>query len=303
MKLLIRSALNAGCIGMLMAFGSSAIAENYAFGVAACPPWKHSDDAAENQRMLDMCPRDMDLMISALQDRFAVSVENTTILLQDDATPQNLFDQFSTLRATLTAEDTLFYFQMSHGGVVPYSYQGYQTAGEVFAFYSDDEPANFSTAVQDGLWVSARELRDELYDLGEVTGANIVVIIEACHSEAAAHDIIHNPFLHLEADHKISFIFSADADQTATFNDDATGARFTEELVAAIQSSAPGTSLDDIFQSARKATHRGAMTACHAMDPEELRNLHEYPNAYFENCTQEPAFVDPSGLMLDLATD
>jgi len=300
MKLTICSAFKAGCIGMLVAFGSPAIAENFAFGVAACPPWKHGEDEAENQRMLDMCPRDLEMMMSALQERFDVTPENTMTLIQDEATPQNLYVQLNALRETLTSEDTLFYYQMSHGGVVPYTYQGYQTSGEIFALYSAEEPANFNTAVQDGLWISARDLRDELYALGEITGANIVVIIEACHSEAAAHDIIHNPFLHLDAENRASFIFSANADQTATFNDDGTGARFTEELVDAIRSAPSGASLDDIFNVARMATHRGVMESCNAMDPEDLRYMYSNPTAYFENCTQEPAYFDPRGLMLDV---
>lgn len=300
MKSIIKTVGLAASIGMLFAFGSPAISGNYALGIASCPPWKKEGSAAENQRMLNMCPRDMKLMMSALQDRFDVSADNTVTLVQKDATPENLFGQFAQLQAKLTPEDTLFLYQMSHGGILPYTYKGYETSGEIFAYYTEKQPENFGAAVQDGLWVSARDLRDEIYELGEITGANIVVIIESCHSGAVGHQVTYNPFLHLNAKHKTSFIFSAQAKQLATFNDDGTGGRFTEELIAAIKSAKKGMSLDDIFSSARRNTHRGAMESCNTMSVDELRKLHDHTESYFAQCTQEPAFVDPRGLMIDV---
>ncbi len=303
MKCSIKKVGQALSIAMLSALGSQAIADNYALGVASCPPWKKEGSALENKRMLDMCPRDMKLMMTVLQDRFDISTDNTTTLVQKDATPQNLYDKFTQLRAKLTPEDTLFLYQMSHGGILPYTYKGYKTTGEIFAYYTTEQPSNVGTAVQDGLWISARDLRDEIYELGETTGANIVVIIESCHSGAVGHQITYNPYLHLNAKHRTSFIFSAQAKQLATFNDDGTGGRFTEELIAAIRSAKKGTSLDDIFSSARRSTHRGAMESCNAMGVEDLRKLYTHTAAYFAQCTQEPAFVDPRGLMIDVVVN
>lgn len=275
-------------------------ADNYVLGVAACPPWKNGDDIEANERMLDMCPRDIGQIVDALEQRFDVKKENVVTLIQGDATPVNMYRALFEFENTMTAGDNLFFFQMTHGGVIPYNYQGHNVSGEIFAYYSKEEPENFGTAVQDGYWVSARDLRDTIYELGNTTEANIVAIVEACHSEASGHEIIHNPLLNLDENDRISFIFSAGAAQSATFNDDGTGARFTEEFVSALLSAETDTSLDEVFRVAQKNTHRGALNACMSMDPEELKDIHAHPQAYFENCTQEPAFVDPRGLMLDL---
>lgn len=275
-------------------------AENYVLGIAACPPWKHGADAEANERMLNMCPRDIERMVGALQQRFGVAEENVTTLIQEDATPANMYRELLELESTMEVGDTLFIFQMSHGGIIPYNYIGYNASGEIFAYYTDEAPEDFGTAVQNGYWVSARDIRDAIYDLGNSTGANIVAIIEACHSEAAGHEIIHNPLLNLDGSDRISFIFSAGSDQTSTFNDDATGARFTEAFVEAMLAAEAGSSLDAVFQSARQTTHRGALNACMSMDPDELVGLYSQPQEFFANCTQEPAFVDPRGLMLEL---
>lgn len=275
-------------------------ADNYVLGVASCPPWKNGDDIEANERLLNMCPRDIAQMVNALEQRFDVKEENVVTLMQEDATPENMYRALFELEKSMTAGDTLFFFQMTHGGIIPYNYKGYNVSGEIFAYYSEEKPENFGTAVQDGYWISARDLRDAIYELGNSTDANIVAIVEACHSEAAGHEIVHNPLLNLDGNDRVSFIFSADADQAATFNDDSTGARFTEEFVSALVSADTGTSLDAVFSVAREKTHRGALNACMSRDPEDLKDLHGHPQAYFENCTQEPAFVDPRGLMLDL---
>lgn len=275
-------------------------AENYVLGVTACPPWKHGDDAEANERMLNMCPKDIAQIVAALQQRFDIEEKNVTALIQEDATPANMYRALFELEKTMTAGDNLFFFQMTHGGDIPYNYQGHKVSGEVFVYYSEREPENFSAAVQDGYWVSSRDLRDAIYELGNSTEANIVTIVEACHSESAGHDVINNPLLNLNGNERISYIFSAGADQTATFNDDATGARFTEEFASALLAAEKGTSLDQIFTIARQETHRGALNACMSMDPNELKDMAAHPQAYFENCTQEPAFLDPRGLMLDL---
>ena len=284
-------------------FASPVQAENYVLGIAACPPWKHGANAEENERMLNMCPRDIERMVGALEQRFDVSEENVTTLIQEDATPANMYRELLELENTMEVGDTLFIFQMTHGGIIPYSYMGYNVSGEIFAYYTEEEPEDFGTAVQDGYWVSARDIRDAIYNLGNSTGANIVVIIEACHSEAAGHEIIHNPLLNLDGSDRISFIFSADADQTATFNDDSTGARFTEAFVEAMLNAEAGSSLDDIFRLAQQTTHRGALNACMSMGSDDLADSYSHPQAFFENCTQEPAFVDPRGLMVDLVVN
>jgi hypothetical protein len=62
----------------------------------------------------------------------------------------------------------------------------------------------------------------------------------------------------------------------------------------------PGTPLDKIFAVARDKTHRGALNACMSKNSRERKELFGHPGDFLENCTQEPAFVDLRGLMLDL---
>jgi hypothetical protein len=283
-------------------FADIAIAANVSLTIASCPPWKHGQDDASNRAMIEMCERDSSRMKQAIAAHLPVDVQNQHQLIQSEATPLNLFLKLNELRDNVGPGDTLFFFQMTHGGVLDHLYLGYPTNGEVFAYYTESEPIDYGSAVSSGQWISARELRDALSHFAKDTGANVLVIIEACHGSAAAHELIHNPIERLADNEKIAYLFSAGADETSTFTDDMRGARFTEEFVKALSEAESGTSLADVFSIAREATHRGALRYCNNLPDETKNYLFNNVDQYFDFCLQHPSFFDPKGLLLDITT-
>ena len=101
-------------------------------------------------------------------------------------------------------------------------------------------------------------------------------------------------------DEKIAYLFSAGAQQTSTFTDDNTQARFTSDLASALNNAASGTSLADIFSAVRETTHRGALSKCNKLGKDTLKSVMGSVDYYFKNCLQAPNYFDPKGLMLDL---
>lgn len=283
-----------------LAFISQAAADDVSLTLTSCPPWKQEGDEASQQAMLDMCARDSALMTNAIANNLSISSNNQHQLVQEDATPINLYKKLQALREVVQAGDTLYFFQMSHGGILDHTYQGYPVNGEVFAYYTDEEPVDFTATTRNGIWMSARDLRDALSQFAKDTGANVLVIIEACHAAAAGHELIHNPVERLSDDEKIAFIFSAGGEQTSTFTDDGKGARFTEEFALALNQADTGTSLADVFEVARIATHRGAFAYCNGFSDETKDALFQSVDMYFEACLQKPTFFDPKGLLMDI---
>ncbi len=276
---------------------SPARAENFTLVMAACPPWKHGEDEEATRKMMAMCSNGSKAISSALSDAFGVPAPNRFSLVQERATLEDLRSVLKRLERKLEQSDTLFFFQMVHGGVVPHSYKGYPVFGEVFAYYTEEAPGDFARAVSDGRWVSARVLRDMVGGLAHNTGADVVTIIESCDADSAGHTFKHNPLLSLADKAKLAVIFSSQADQLATFNDAADNARFTEELVTALKAGNKGDSLYDVFERAAMATHRGALRYCRRKSDGDLRALYGSAEQYYENCMQLPTFFDPKGLL------
>lgn len=272
-------------------------AANFTLVMAACPPWKHGEDEEATRRMLAMCANGGQAISSALNDAFGVPAPNRFSLVQERATSENLRAVLKRLEAKLGEGDTLFFFQISHGGVIPHFYKGYPVVGEVFAYYTEKKPADFSRAVSDGRWTAARTLRDMIGDLAHTTGADVVTIIESCDADSAGHSFQHNPLLALSDKPKLAVIFSSQADQLATFNDASDNARFTEELVNALEGGKKGSSLYDAFEKAVRATHRGALAFCRKQSDGDLQDLYGDADQYYENCMQLPTFFDPKGLL------
>lgn len=284
---------------LLLTSTAPVLAGNASLTVASCPPWKKEGDDATNKKMVNMCSIDSKKISDALGNSFSIEKNNQHMLLQQDATPSNLIAKLDTLKGVVGEGDTLFIFQMSHGGILPHKYKGYDTTGEVFAYYTEEKP-DFSNAVSNGQWLGARDLRDEISRFAVETGANVLIIIEACHAESAGHSLMHNPIARLDGNEKIAYLFSAGPQQTSTFTDDDSEARFTRDLVSVLNNAASGTSLADIFSEVRETTHRGALSKCNNLGSTGLKSLYKSVDQYFDNCLQAPNYFDPKGLMLDL---
>lgn len=289
----------AAIVTMLLASFNS-YAKNHALLVASCPPWKHEGNPEKQAVVQQICAEDVKVMSNALSKKLDVDKQEQIILLQKDAILSNIKKALTHLTKQAEKGGTIYVYLNTHGGQIPHLYKGYPVLDEVFALYTEQKPKDYSKAVNDGVWVGARVMRDMVSGVAANSDANVVVIIEACHSEAAYHEIVHNPVLSLQNNSKLAMIFSAGKDQISTFNDQGDKARFTENLAQAISDAEDGQSLTDIVRIAQAETHRGAVKQCANYPKEEVTMLLKSAGQFFTNCMQEPTFYDPKLLMDDI---
>jgi len=290
----------ASCFGLVATVDTAAAAETYLLGIGACPAWV--DGAAQDMAeatSATLCEADVERVEEALSARFEIRPDNRYRLIQAEATPMRFFNLVEGFKQQLGEDDTLILYQISHGGITDYLYQGYPASGEVFAYYTETKP-QFSTAVEEGHWLSARDMRDAIYQLGAKTGADILIIIESCHAGQVTKDLVNNPALNLAGPSRIAFLFSAGPGELSLFNTSVDGGLFSEVLAKQLAEAPRGQNMADVFAQTRETTHRAALATCNAVEGVERETLFSSSSSYFYRCTQEPEFVDPRGLLLDL---
>ena len=283
---------------LLSCIASASFAENHVIALAACPPWKGGDTEEQTKQMVEMCAKDASNIVDGLQSAMGVTPENTVLLVQQDATVEKMTAALSQIAEKANPGDTVFFYLAVHGGVLNHAYKGYPVQDEVFAFYSDDEPANYSQAVTDGMWLGARDFRDRISTYTLEHGINIVLIVEACHALASLHDFKHNPILHFGDSGSIASVFSSGEDEISHFNPDFSGGRFTTDLSNALRNASAGEDFYDIVSTAAKSTFRETIEACNSYDEKQRQMLGRNPTTFVEVCVQEPAIFDPSGALL-----
>lgn len=278
----------------------AAQAANHLIAVAACPTWKGGATPEQTEKMIAMCGADANNIASALQERAGVSVENTHLLLQQDATPQNLDAKLQELAGTVGPDDLIYFYFALHGGVIDHTYKGYPVNDEVYAFYTEDQPTDYSAAVAEGVWLGARDLRDRISIFARENDTDVVVLMEACHAGVSFSDFRHNPELHLDDDGKLAVIFSAQKDEISHFTEDFTGGRFTTDFAQNMREVGDGDDLLDVFFRASKTTFETTLNYCKSYDKDVQKTLLGNPTQFYEACTQEPSFYDPHGLLTDV---
>lgn len=286
-----------GILGVLLACAAPVNAEIYSVALAACPPWKTGANQEQTDMMLQMCEHDAKNITSALQSSLGVKEENTIVLVQENAIPERFNDAIAKLSEKVGPEDTVFFYVAMHGGNIKHTYKGYPVDGEVFAFYTKDEPSNYSEAVDTGTWMSARELRDKISTFTKEHDTNSIVLIEACHAGATFHEFKHNPELHLEDEGKLATVFAAQEDQIAHFTDDFTGGRFTTDFSDALRDAEAGDSIFKVLMNSTVDVVTQTHATCNASDPEVIKRLFSNTGEYYETCVQEPSWFDPHGIL------
>jgi hypothetical protein len=278
--------------------GGPSHADNFAVLLGSCPPWKHEGSADHQAEVEHICSEDVQDMSFALASKLDVPIDNQTILLQKEAKLDGFKAALKKVSTNAAEGDTVYVYVNTHGGLVSHLYKGYPVRGEVFALYTEKKPANYTNAVNDGVWMSARILRDLVSEVGMDSKANIVLVVEACHSGASFSDVVHNPLLTLTLESKMATIFSAGKDQLATFNDKGNKARFTENFTKAIVDAKPGDSLTQVFRRSQQQTHHEVVKKCMDLPSKRLDALLKSSGEFNESCLQEPTFYDPK-LLLD----
>jgi len=282
---------------------SEPVAKTWLFGAAACPKWKAiPDKPALSQRMSAACEKDIRLFVSGFQSLYKVPESNIITLLNEEATGDKVRKSLAALAARIKAEDRVILYVNIHGGKLDTLYHGYPAKDEVFAWYTEKRPVDPVKAVQDGRWMSVRQLRDLVND---IVAKEIVVIIEACHAGEGLADFADNVHDGVggrgeDWNGREAVIVSSGNDQIANFTKHGDEALFTKKMSQALKSG-KGKSLLERFETARIDTHRTARKNC------EAKNTHKELLEDWSNfkllCTQMPTSYDPFGLLDDMHPD
>ena len=267
------------------------------FAVGVCPPWKKAPNDKElSAKWAASCRNDVNALTEALRKAMPISDANMTKLIDADATYDAVLSGLRKLAQDAKRQDRVVIYLNTHGGEFDAIYRGYSTKDEVFAFYSETEPANFQQATINGPWITARGLRD-LID--QIEAEEIVIIVESCHSGASYTDFRYDLGGRYTKGWKgrEAIIYSAGGDQIANFVEGNDKALFTTTFAEVLASQEHKT-LGDAYQTARIETHRDIRKRC-LTGPyaSQMQINHE---AYLTYCTQQPMAFDPYGLLDDI---
>jgi hypothetical protein len=304
MKQLAGFVLALGVVCALPSVITSAAAEpgaaaktTHFFVVGVCPPWKTAPgDPDLTAKWAASCKNDVQLITDGLRKNIPASNDNVTTLIDDKATYDAVVGGLARLAKKAQPADRVIIYLNTHGGEINNLYKGYPVRDEVFAFYSEKEPADFLQAVVRGPWISGRALRDLIDD---IVAEELVVIIESCHSAASYDDFRYDLAGRYREGWKgrEAIIYSSGGDQIANFAESNDMALFTKTF-AGILSSHKEATLGDAFQEARIQTQRNIRERC--MTGPNASQLQLNRSAYLTFCTQQPTAFDPYGLLDDI---
>ena len=295
-KILFSAVLAAAPFAMLQ----SAHAETWLLAAAACPPWKDIPGKPELSANINgACEKDIDLFVDGFKTTFNVSDDHITTLLNADATTDKVTRAIADLAAKAKPEDRVILYVNTHGGQVEAMYKGYEVKDEIFAWYTEQKPADFTKATEDGSWMSVRAFRDSV---NAIMANEIVTVIEACDASVAMEDFVDNfnNGVGGRGDNwpgREAIIFSAHAEQVANFTPDGKEAVFTKTWSDRLKNGHDDT-LFDSFEAARIATHRAVREKC-AKGETHAELLKDWKD-YKVLCTQMPTSWDPFGLLDDI---
>jgi hypothetical protein len=302
MRQLARFALALAVVSTLPGLVTTAVAETPArtthlFAVGVCPPWKTAPgDPALTAKWAASCRNDIQGVTDSLRRALSLDDANVTALIDEKATYETVVAGLTELAKKTQPTDRIVIYLNTHGGEIDASYRGYGVTDEVFALYSEKEPANFSQAVVNGPWMTARALRDRI---DAIPAEEIVIILESCHSGASFKDFRYDLGGRYKPGWKgrEAVIYSSGADQVANFVETQDGALFTKTFAEVLAAQGEKT-LADALQKARAETHRDIRKRClagpYAGQTEIIRS------DYLTYCTQQPDAFDPYGLLDDI---
>lgn len=271
--------------------------ETHYLAIGVCPPWKKADNNPDlSAKWAASCRNDVNLITEGLRKTLPLDESNITKLIDEQADYQAVVSAFNQLIAKAEKGDRVIIYVNTHGGELETSYKGNDVMDEVFALYSETEPADFKQASISGPWMSARTLRDLVDD---IKAEEIVLIFEACHAGASYDDFRYNIGGRYKDgwNGREAIIYSARGDQVANFDESNDRALFTRTFADVLKSQEEKT-LGDAFEQARIDTHRDIRKRC--LQGAKTKQAEFTHNDYLTYCTQEPMTFDPYGLLDDI---
>jgi hypothetical protein len=297
--LLLAVALAASSLAGAAATRAEGIDRTHLLAMAACPPWKEVPGHPELTRaMAESCANNVALVVDGLSRVMPIADGDVVTLVDEEATHKGVASAMETLAARHSAADRVIIYAFFHGGYIEAKYKGYEVEDEVLVLYTETEPEDYTAATADGRWMTTRAFRDLVNTLAP---RELIVIIDACHAGGALHDFKYDPAGRdwTGWPGREAIIFSADDDQVGNYAPEGSVSLFTRELAGALAAAAPGASLADAFESARRATNRTIREFCKTSD--RMADIRKSRNDYLLMCTQMPTSFDPFGLLDDVA--
>lgn len=271
--------------------------ETHFVAIGVCPPWKKADNNPDlSAKWAASCRNDVNLMTEALKKTLPLEDGDITKLIDEQASYQAVISALTELQKKADKNDRVIIYLNTHGGELNTSYKGNDVMDEVFALYTETEPADFYQASINGPWMSARTLRDMVDD---IKAEEIVLIFESCHAGASYDDFRYNIAGRYKEGWKgrEAIIYSARGDQVANFDEGNDRALFTKTF-ADILTSQEQKTLGDAFEKASIETHRNIRKRC--LQGAKTKQADISHNEYLTYCTQEPMSFDPYGLLDDI---
>lgn len=271
--------------------------ETHYLAIGVCPPWKKAENNPDlSAKWAASCRNDVNLITEGLRKTLPLEDSNITKLIDEKASYQDVVSALTELIQKADKTDRVIIYINTHGGELDTSYKGNDVMDEVFALYSETEPADFRQASISGPWMSARTLRDYVDD---IKAEEIILIFESCHAGASYDDFRYNIGGRYKDGWKgrEAIIYSARGDQVANFDESNDRALFTKTF-ADILTSQEQKTLGDAFEKASIETHRNIRKRC--LEGAKSKQTELNHNDYLTYCTQEPMSFDPYGLLDDI---
>jgi len=212
----------------------------YILAVGCCVPYFRPDP--------QVCRRGAVSFARLFAERLEVPDKNVRVLVNEQATYENVTEGLSWLSDVAGREDTVIFYYNGHG-VLLEDDEGDEEYGmdEVFVLWSEDEPFSILYAVATKMWL----IDDELGLLiRAIRSRKVVMVADTCHASAAERGLYPQGAIVDYHQGGVALISSARADQVSFFDLDGNMGLFTEELLKAIQAGRPN--LRKAFLEARR---------------------------------------------------
>lgn len=196
----------------------------------------------------EICANGAESIASLFMERLEVPAKNTRILINEQATYEEVTDGLLWLSDVSEPEDTVIFYYNGHGLLLE-DEDGVEKHGmdEVFVLWSEDAPFSVMYAVATKTWL----LDDELGLLiRAIRSRKVVIIADTCHASGVGRGLYRRPAIVDYHQGRAALISSARADQVSFFDIDAKIGLFTGELLKAIRAGRPN--LKEAFLEARQ---------------------------------------------------
>lgn len=251
----------------------------YLLAIGACPPWKKIH--------LEACKTAVDDFTQTFKEKLSLPSKNIKVLLGKKATYDGLVKGLHWLKKKASKDSRVIFYANVHGGFAKGVASPVQTKyklNDVLVLWTKDKPFTIATAVATGKWILVSDLRGKINKIGF---SERIIILDSCHSEAAALELLDHKARILKANKNEAIIVSANTNQVAHFNKSYSMALFTEQLLKAVNEGAPD--LAKAFNVSQKTTHKEAIQLCSS-----VKVFETIPPKV---CQQRPVKNDPSRIL------